>query len=363
MEVKVDTYNFPWQKSPTELVRHAIEHAKNKDSDFDKQMAYLVLDVGVEMIFKVFLANKAYGILQNLKKGDGKEKKAANEEPNIESSKEGNKGERGLNFHQLVEGVKKGAGDKLQGVNIDDADYFHNLRNKLYHEGDGVIPSSENLQRYLELAKKLLQILLNVDVNKSNIEETIETITTEAGSLLTVGDMLYEIHGRLDHLRFCSSLIAEQLRPEWTTHKFEIELKYIGNNNPSWSEDPRTFIAYQEKRLQLFNELTSEQFTDHELVDALIHDPGVLHVQVAFQGFGDNWREEWEYYYANFVGDNMSKFLDRRDIVKAYEKYKECRSWLIRIQEKIIDKWLDTHMPGSHIPKPDILDIDYFEKI
>jgi hypothetical protein len=130
-------FDRPWQVTASKLISHAKEHAK-KNTDFDKQMAYLLVDVGVETLFKAYLTQHAYKEYQN----------------------ELRKKSRELNFHDLNLLVMNNTGEALQGIKVDEADYFHNKRNQIYHQGDGVAPTMENLDRYLELAQKLLSVLL-----------------------------------------------------------------------------------------------------------------------------------------------------------------------------------------------------------
>ena len=44
----------PWQTGPAELIGHALDHL-HLDSDSDKRIAFLLLDVGVETLFNVYL--------------------------------------------------------------------------------------------------------------------------------------------------------------------------------------------------------------------------------------------------------------------------------------------------------------------
>lgn len=75
----------PWQHGPTELIAYAIVHM-HRPSDFDHRVAFLLLDVGVETLFKVFLSLPGRVTSTNL---SFKERRDA-----VEG-----------NFHQLLEGV------------------------------------------------------------------------------------------------------------------------------------------------------------------------------------------------------------------------------------------------------------------
>ena len=45
----------PWQAVPTELIEYAVNLSKSED-EFKKRTAFLLLDVGVETLFKLILA-------------------------------------------------------------------------------------------------------------------------------------------------------------------------------------------------------------------------------------------------------------------------------------------------------------------
>ena len=141
----------PWQNGPTELISHALEHL-HKETDFDQRIAFLLLDVGVETLFKTFLilpveATQAAGSF-----GDRKR------------SAEGN-------FHQLIHGVDgkggvlRAAGSRLANYNLHHVEFYHDLRNKLYHQGNGITVPTEKAQEYARIAVSLLKTLLDVDLD------------------------------------------------------------------------------------------------------------------------------------------------------------------------------------------------------
>ncbi len=51
--MKIQTMH-PWQTGPTELIAFALEQM-HKGSDFDRRLAFLILDVGVETLLKTYL--------------------------------------------------------------------------------------------------------------------------------------------------------------------------------------------------------------------------------------------------------------------------------------------------------------------
>jgi hypothetical protein len=64
----------------------------------------------------------------------------------------------------LLRGVKEAAGERLRDINLSHVRYFHELRNKLYHEGNGITIPTDKAKTYAELALKLLLNLLEIDL-------------------------------------------------------------------------------------------------------------------------------------------------------------------------------------------------------
>jgi len=134
----------PWQITPTELIKKAIEFLE-LDTELDRQTAFLLMDVGIETLFKIFLL-----LPESVTKT----------EVGYRKRKDATEG----NFHILIETMKEAGEDQLEGLNLDRVEYFHGIRNKLYHQGDGVIPTKSNSEEYAALAVLLLDRLLNVDL-------------------------------------------------------------------------------------------------------------------------------------------------------------------------------------------------------
>jgi hypothetical protein len=136
----------PWQVGPTELIEFALERM-HKGSDFDRRLAFLILDVGVETLFKTYLTLPE-GVTQfQIKRGERLE------------AAEGN-------FHELLRGVQNSNPKKASGLNFAYIEYYHNLRNTLYHQGNQVttIPMHQ-LVGYVNLAVELLHAYLEVDLS------------------------------------------------------------------------------------------------------------------------------------------------------------------------------------------------------
>ena len=47
---KEPSIEYPWQKTPTQLIQYA-QDLMDEESDFENQLAFLLIDVGVETMF------------------------------------------------------------------------------------------------------------------------------------------------------------------------------------------------------------------------------------------------------------------------------------------------------------------------
>jgi hypothetical protein len=80
-------------------------------------------------------------------------------------------------FPNLLDGVEQHAPDKLIGLNLGEFEWFHRLRNELYHQGNGLTVEKRNVEVYAELAEKLFESLfdckLQIDAPKNTDAELI----------------------------------------------------------------------------------------------------------------------------------------------------------------------------------------------
>lgn len=157
----------PWQKTPAELIALGLEYLR-RSTDFDKSIAFLLLDVGVETLFKTFLtlpeevtaAKGSYSKRSRAAKGNDSK---PSETAEVRGSKLFEPAE--AKFHVVVQGIKEAAGDQVKDFDLDHVLHYHRIRNRLYHEGDGVTATTENADEYARLAVGLLKALLDVDLS------------------------------------------------------------------------------------------------------------------------------------------------------------------------------------------------------
>ncbi len=158
----------PWQEGPTELIEFALERM-HKGSDFDRRLAFLILDVGVETLFKTFL-NLSESVMQfHTKRGERL------------TASEGN-------FHELLRGVQNAHPKKALNFTFAHIEHYHDLRNTLYHEGNRVTSvRTSDLERYAKLAVGLLHEYLEVDLLE-NLNAPVPQIGVDHEDDLTIID-------------------------------------------------------------------------------------------------------------------------------------------------------------------------------
>ena len=134
-----------WASGAIELLRHADSHI-DLDSAFDMRIAFISIDNSVESSVRTFLS---------LPEG-----KAGVKIPRSETDAAGN------SFPKLVALLFKHAGSRLSGIDPDDIEHYHRIRNQLYHEGTGFSVDDQYLVAYRSIAMLLLQNLFDVTYSK-----------------------------------------------------------------------------------------------------------------------------------------------------------------------------------------------------
>ena len=315
----MEKFAKPWQAMPTRIISLALVHAEQK-TDFDHQLAFLLLDVGVETALKTYLINKKLDVEKII-------------------------------FPELLKRIEDELNkDNLQ-VPLDEIDHFHKIRNKLYHQGDGVKPTEENLKKYADLAKTLLMTLLDVDIDQSKEQGLIQT----DHSLFSLAG----IRKNMISLQSNSSLMVEHLYPQIATRKIEAELRYIRTDTGPDDESypPLVKAEFRQQRIDAFNKITRWEFTydeediDHyKFVEYIIDNPEHLHVWFALQEIGsDDWREDWKQYQkiVDFLEYEQAKDSKTED--KGYEEINE---WT-HGKAAIVCQWVTANIPDVEPKGPD----------
>jgi len=212
---------------------------------------------------------------------------------------------------------------------------------------------SAQLRKYADLAKTLLKVLLNVDIDKSQEQKIIQT--SQFPFLHPIS--LAGIQKNIVSLESNSSLVVEHLHPQIATRKIEAQLRYIridtGPDDESYLPSVRAEFVRQ--RIEAFNKITGLEFTeddeaDYEFVEYIIDVPEQLHVWLALQEISkDDWYNDWEKYKSavNFLVHEQSKDGKAED-----KRYEEIYEWTYG-KANIVCEWVWAHIPNVEPKKSD----------
>lgn len=129
----------PWTDGPRELIQHAVDHLRT-GGDFDRRIAMISVDNAVELMIKTYL-----GLPERTRgsKGPGRRE--------LEVASE--------SFPNLLDLLQAFGADKITGLSLDDIEWYHRLRNQLYHSGNGITVEQAKVETYLQLAIGLFENL------------------------------------------------------------------------------------------------------------------------------------------------------------------------------------------------------------
>jgi hypothetical protein len=128
----------PWISGPREILQHGLSLLR-EDSDRNRRLALLSIDNAVELTIKTYLGlPKRITGLQIPRKDFA---------------------EISESFPKMLDALEEYAGQHLNGIDLGDIEWFHRLRNQLYHQGNGLTVAREQVEVYAELAKLLFKNL------------------------------------------------------------------------------------------------------------------------------------------------------------------------------------------------------------
>ena len=141
----------PWASGPGELLKHGIKLLK-KDSDSNRRIAMICIDNSVELMMKTFLGlpKRITGI--NLSRKEYAE---------ISES-----------FPKLLDALEIHAAKRLEGLDLGEIEWFHRLRNELYHQGNGLTVELNHAEVYAEIANLLFYNLFDFKLIEPEEDDT-----------------------------------------------------------------------------------------------------------------------------------------------------------------------------------------------
>lgn len=140
----------PWASGPTEILQHAIDLLKD-DSDINRRLALILTDNAVEQMIKTFL-----GLPRRITGLQIPRKRLQ---------------EVAESFPTLLDTLEEHASDKLAGIDLGIIEWYHRIRNELYHQGYGLTVERQKAEVYAEIANTLLNNLFGVSLSEQLGEE------------------------------------------------------------------------------------------------------------------------------------------------------------------------------------------------
>lgn len=137
----------PWAQGPAEVFRHADDHYRRPD-DTDRRLALIGFDNAIEVCVDTFVGLNP--------RNRGGYQIARNDKTTILWS-----------FHSKVEFLERYAAEKGIALGeglIDAVVWYHDLRNELYHSGNGMTPERRHLVDAREAARTVFRALFNCEV-------------------------------------------------------------------------------------------------------------------------------------------------------------------------------------------------------
>lgn len=148
----------PWAAGPGEILRHGLSLLQ-EESDTNRRLAMIAIDNSVELTIKTYL-----GLPKRITGLQIPRKKMR---------------EISESFPALLDALENYANDRLAGVNLGEIEWYHRLRNELYHQGNGLTVERDKVEVYGQLANVLFKNLFGV-----------ELVHPTEGSDILLGDFL-----------------------------------------------------------------------------------------------------------------------------------------------------------------------------
>lgn len=173
----------PWASGPAEILKHGLQLLQ-KDNDTNRRLAMISIDNAVELTIKTYL---------------GLPKRVTN--LNISRSEYQGFAE---SFPKLLDALETYASDKLDGIDLGEIEWYHRLRNQLYHQGNGLTVERDKVEIYAELANVLFANLFDYVLITPKSDNTTllgEFMLAWANFERTVS-IIYSTHTKTEKQRF-----------------------------------------------------------------------------------------------------------------------------------------------------------------
>jgi hypothetical protein len=344
---------FPWQTLPANLIAYGNEHSE-KDSEFEQQVGFLLLDVGVETTLKTVYNlpekyNQVRGIEKKLLKQDAKFKLEITDVVNLDKT----------SFHFLIDVARELCEEGVMEENDwKKLEYFHSIRNKLYHHGDGITTWKSNLADYAPLSRKLLKAILNVDLEPDAWADAARLPNKDGshlgplGAFYSFGRMEKDLSDSLEKLATEMSVITEHFIPLYTSRRIIRELNHIWED--MMKDEDRADAEYigpmREARRKAFYRLMGQDLSlDNREIDIIIETPSYMWFAIGLSKLYKNYDPELNRYHdvRAFINEVetgriwLTKKEDGRkirtntdDLEEIDREFEALRTWIMKVDKK-----------------------------
>lgn len=167
----------PWLSGAEEILLHGLS-LLGKDSDTNRRLAMICIDNSVEQMIKTYLGLPRR--ITNLKL-------TRKEFDEIKES-----------FPNLLDALEKYCSeDKLDGLNLGEIEWYHRIRNGLYHNGQGLTVEKNKVQVYAELAKTLFYNLFGFNISFSKKDNDLEQLGQFMSGWINLERLLKELANKV----------------------------------------------------------------------------------------------------------------------------------------------------------------------
>lgn len=185
----MNKYNPPWASGSGEILQHAIDLLK-EDTDTNRRLAMISIDNSVELMMKTYL-----GLPERIT-----ELKITRKEYQDFSE----------SFPNLLNGLEKYASDKIVGIDLGAIEWFHRMRNELYHQGNGLTAERDKVEVYAEIANALFFNLFGFRLMEPE-DESPKILGNFMDAWIILEKVIVELQLRLGYLPMKKQIDAIQL--------------------------------------------------------------------------------------------------------------------------------------------------------
>lgn len=199
----------PWSAGPREVLEHGLGLLAS-DSDRDRRLAMIAIDNAVELMLSVYftLPKRANGLSMSRK----------DQEETRDS------------WPRLLEASETHIAEAFEGISLADIEFYHRLRNQLYHQGNGLTVVRRNVEVYAALASQLMERLFGES------DENLHELRDQSNNAFYLGIIL-DLWKTLN--RAISERVGSAVRrlPDPKLNKVYEEARFLRNQLVSGSKE------------------------------------------------------------------------------------------------------------------------------